>query len=81
MFYTVRGMKRSEALQTPSHRDIIARNGGPAAVGHLIGVSPNTAKAWNRLDSIPAAYWHALANVEAATLDELAEAAARRAAA
>lgn len=77
MFYTDHYMAHSSAQSASSHRDIISRNGGPAALGRLIGVDPNTTKAWNRLNSIPAAYWHALASAEAATLEELAEAAAR----
>ncbi|WP_170828756.1 hypothetical protein [Sphingobium yanoikuyae] len=78
MFYTCRGMRKSSAPKAPTHRDIIARNGGPAALGRKIDVDPNTAKAWNRLDSIPAPYWHAIAGADAATLEELAAAAASR---
>lgn len=70
-------MKQSPAQKSPSHTAIIARNGGPAAIGRLIGVDPNTTKAWKRLDSIPAAHWQSLANAGVATLDELAAAAAR----
>lgn len=81
MFYTSLDMEHPSASETPSHRAIIARNNGPAAVGRLIGVDPNTVKAWNRNDSIPAAHWHAVAGAGLATLDELAEAAARRLAA
>ena len=81
MFYTVRSMKQSASPVPPSHCEIIARAGGPAALGRMIGIDPNTTKAWNRLDSIPAAHWQAIASAEAATLDELAEAAARKAAA
>lgn len=79
MFYTYQGMKQSTASKRPSHKAIIARAGGPAAIGRMIGIEPNTAKAWNRLDSIPAAHWSAIADVGAATLDELAAAAAARA--
>ncbi|MBA4754582.1 MAG: hypothetical protein H2050_07110 [Sphingobium sp.] len=70
-------MKQSSAQKAPSHTAIIARNGGPAAIGRLIGIDPNTTKAWKRLDSIPAAHWQSLANAGAASLDELAAAAAR----
>lgn len=59
-------------------REIIARSGGPAALGRLIGIEPNTVKAWVRLNSIPATHWQAIAAFGAATLDELAEAAASR---
>lgn len=78
MKYTVQGMKQSTASISPSHREIITRGGGPAAIGHKIGVSPNTTKAWSRLDSIPAHHWQALANAGVATLDELASAAAEK---
>jgi hypothetical protein len=71
-------MDPQSALEQPSHRAIIARNGGPAALGRLINIDPNTVKAWNRLDSIPAAHWHAIAGADAATLDELAAAAASK---
>jgi hypothetical protein len=71
-------MANPTSLATPSHRDIIARNNGPAALGRMINVDPNTVKAWNRLDSIPAAHWRAIAEAEAATLDELAAAAAAK---
>jgi hypothetical protein len=79
MFYTYPNMTHSPSpSEALSHRAIIARAGGPAAVGRLIGIDPNTTKGWNRLDSIPAPHWHALAEAGAATLDELAEAAARK---
>lgn len=65
----------------PSHRDIILRNGGPTAMGRKINVDPNNVKAWARLDSIPAPHWQAFADSNAATLEELAAAAARRKAA
>lgn len=68
-----------EAL--PSHKDIIDRNGGPASLGRKIGVDPNNVKAWKRLGSIPAHHWQAIAEANAASLEELAEAAARRIAA
>jgi hypothetical protein len=74
-------MPQPTSSEVASHQAIIERNGGSAAVGRLIEVDPNTVKAWKRLNSIPAPYWHAIANVGAASLDELAEAAARKAAA
>lgn len=75
------GMNQSPAKQNASFRAVIARNGGPASLGRMIGVAPNTVKAWNRLDSIPAAHWQALVSANAADLDELADAAARKMAA
>lgn len=70
-------MKRSRPT-APSHRDIIKSAGGPAALGRKINVDPNTTKAWNRLDSIPAPHWVALAEAGVATLDQLAQAAAAK---
>lgn len=61
-----------------THSGLIERGGGPAFVGRAIEVDPNTTKAWKRLNSIPAAYWSAIAEAGIATLDELAEAAANR---
>jgi len=81
MFYTLIGMPKPQAPSLPSHKAIIARNGGPASLGRKINVDPNTVKSWKRLDSIPAPHWLALAAAKAATLDELAAAAAKRAAA
>ena len=81
MFYTVLHMPHLSAPALSSHKAIIVRNGGPASLGRKINVDPNTVKAWKRLDSIPAPHWHALAEANAATLDELAEAAARKVAA
>lgn len=78
MFYTSLDMTHQASEATPTHRGIIDRAGGPAAVGRKINVEPNTTKAWKRLDSIPAAHWQALAQAGIATLDELASAAARR---
>ena len=67
------------SFTTPlSHRALIDRIGGPAALGRLIGVEANTTKAWKRLDSIPAGHWQAIAEAGAATLPELAGAAACR---
>ncbi len=61
-----------------SHRAIIDRAGGPAKVGHAIGVPPNLTKKWKSADSIPPAYWTDLVDKALATLDELATAAASR---
>lgn len=81
MFYTYLDMPNLQAPELPSHKAIIARNGGPASLGRKINVDANTVKAWNRINSIPAPHWQALAEAEAASLDELAAAAARRIAA
>lgn len=78
MFYTYLDMANQPASQAPSHRGIITRNGGPAKLARLIAVDPNTVKAWNRLDSIPAPHWQAITDAGAASLDELALAAARK---
>ena len=52
---------------------------GPTEMARRIGFDdPNTVHAWKRTESIPAAYWRKLADAEVATLDELADAAARR---
>lgn len=63
--------------ETLSHRSIIFRGGGPARVGAALQppVEANTVKAWSRTDSIPGAYWQALADARLATLEELAAAA------
>lgn len=71
-----------------SHRDIIDRAGGPAAVSKEISpyevdagrpaVDANTTKAWKRLDSIPSPYFQAFAAKGLATLEELAAHAATR---
>lgn len=76
--HTYVGMDTKSPPETPSHRSIIARNGGPSALGKMISVDPNTVKAWNRLDSIPAPHWQSIASARAATLAELAAAAAKR---
>jgi hypothetical protein len=67
----------SNAFKTwASHRMIIERAGGPAALGRSIQVDSNTVKSWKRLDSIPSAYWQAIALADIATLEEMAFAAA-----
>lgn len=62
---------------TPSHRDLIFRGGGPAKVGDSLDppVEGNTVKGWARNDSIPGPYWEAFAEAKIATLEELAAAA------
>jgi len=64
-----------------SHQRIIERAGGPTAFARAIGADPNTVKAWKRTNSIPAPHWQAISVAELATLSELANAAAQRAAA
>lgn len=66
------------SAEPPTHKDIIDRNGGPAALARAIDADANTVKAWKRLSSIPAPYWQAIADAELASLAELAEAAAAR---
>jgi len=62
------------------HRDII-RDTGAEAIRSMLGLeSINTVRAWARRNSIPAEHWVALARAKVATLEQLAEAAAMRAA-
>lgn len=66
---------------TPTHAEIIARNGGSAKVARTIGEDPNNVKGWKRLDSIPAAHWRKIVEFGLASYLELARAAeAKRAA-
>lgn len=67
--------------QQRTHAQIILDAGGPAAVGEITTVDPNTTKKWKANDSIPAAYWSALVEAGKATLEELADAAAAKRAA
>lgn len=71
-------MTAATSPEQPSHRDIIARSGGPAATGRRIEVDPNTVKGWNRLNSIPAAHWQRITDEGLASLEELAAAAASK---
>jgi len=62
------------------HRDII-RDTGAEAIRSMLGLeSINTVRAWAHRNSIPAEHWSALARAKVATLEQLAEAAAMRAA-
>lgn len=61
-----------------THSQIIKDAGGVSAFAKSINIDANTAKAWPRLDSIPARYWEAVVLAELATLTELARAAALR---
>lgn len=70
------------------HRDIIAREGGSAAVARRIteheeaigrkSVDANQVQAWKRGNSIPGPYFEAFAAQGLATLEELAAGAAAR---
>jgi hypothetical protein len=57
---------------------IFERTGATEMARRIGFPDANTVHAWKRTDSIPAAYWKALAEAGIATLDELAEAAANR---
>ncbi|MDP1598988.1 hypothetical protein [Phenylobacterium sp.] len=61
-----------------SHQQIITDANGPSAVARIVGAEAGTAKQWRRNDSIPAAYWAAMADAGLATLEELAVAAASK---
>lgn len=60
-----------------SHDQIITDAGGPTAVARQVGARPGTVKQWRRAESIPAPYWQAIAQLNLATLDELAGAVAK----
>ena len=64
--------------ETPSHRDLITRGGGPSRVAEAIGEDREKVKKWSAADSIPGPYWQAMQDGGIATLDELATAADRR---
>lgn len=57
---------------------IFERTGATEMARRIGFTDANTVHAWKRTDSIPAAYWKALAEAGIASLDELAEAAANR---
>lgn len=59
-----------------SHRAIIKRAGGPAALARALGLDGEVTKAWSRTDSISADYWWAISTKRLATLEELAAARA-----
>jgi hypothetical protein len=71
-----------------SHRDIIEREGGSAAVARQVSkheeeagrkpVDANLVQAWKRGDSIPSAYFEAFVTSEMSTYEELSAAAAAR---
>lgn len=65
-----------------THRQIIQKHGASRLVRDLQGVgvrvNVTTPQRWADRDSIPGEYWATLADLEVATLDELAAAAASR---
>lgn len=62
-----------------SHSEIVRRAGPAEDVARDRGVSVHTVRSWIQRDSIPAEHWLGFAGLGAATLDELAAAAAARA--
>ena len=67
------------SFETPSHRGIIMRAGGPARVAASLDCEPavprETVKSWAKTDSIPGPYWLAFVTSDLATHEELAQAA------
>lgn len=64
-----------------THSQIIREAGTAETVALNLGVSVNTVRSWIQRDSIPAERWAALRSLNAASLDELATAAATKRAA
>lgn len=62
-----------------THQDIISDAGGYKALAQRMGLSPERVRFWARRGSIPPEFWRALKGAKAATLEELADAAATRA--
>lgn len=62
-----------------THKQIIRDAGGPLYVATILGMTdtPWTVRSWSARSSIPAPYWLELAVLGLASLEELAEAAAR----
>ena len=60
-----------------THAEIVRRI-GPDAIATALGVSVNTVRSWIIRNSIPADHWLALSELGHATLDELAQGAAKR---
>lgn len=67
--------------QMLKHSDIVKRAGTPEVVADWRGVSIHTVRSWIQRNSIPADHWLAFVNAGHATLEELAETAARKTAA
>lgn len=61
-----------------THADIVRRAGKVEDTAHDRCVSVFTVRSWIARDSIPAEYWKSFVDGGHATLDELAEAAARK---
>lgn len=59
------------------HSDIVKRAGKPEEVALARGVSVHTVRSWIQRNSIPAEQWAWFAREGHATLEELAEAAAK----
>lgn len=62
-----------------THADIVKAAGTAEEVARARNVSIHTVRSWIQRDSIPAEHWAAFASDGAATLEELAFAAATRA--
>lgn len=61
-----------------THADII-RSRPANAVSTALSVSLHTVRSWAQRNSIPAEHWAGIRDLEMATLEELADAAATRA--
>lgn len=61
-----------------THADIVKRAGRIDDIASARSVSVHTVRSWIVRDSIPAEHWMAFVSDGHATLDELAQAAARR---
>lgn len=63
-----------------THSEIVRGAGSPEMIAEARGVSIHTVRSWVHRDSIPAEHWAGFASAKWATLDELAQAAAGKAA-
>ena len=63
-----------------NHAEIISRNGKDADVAAKLGVNLHQVRDWRLRNSIPAEKWQAISDASLATLEELAAAAAAKAA-
>lgn len=62
-----------------SHAEIVRRAGGPKALTERLGLpSKFTVVSWVQRNSIPAEHWAQIADLDIASLKELADAAAAR---
>lgn len=61
-----------------THADIVRSAAKAEAVASACGVSVHTVRSWITRDSIPAEHWATFAAADWATLDVLADAAARK---